>query len=105
MVSSWSSLLSKGSRPLARSEPSFSPPTSPSPTQGLVPSPSSVHDRVICLPKNEDDTVNEEALSQVVKDLLKSVKDRESMGLLGFRDPDAVDDLAANLDSDSEEEG
>ena len=64
-----------------------------------------LHDRVICLPKNEDDTVNEEALSQVIRDLLKSVKDRESMGLLGFRDPDAVDDLAANLDSVSEEEG
>ena len=63
-----------------------------------------LHDRVICLPKNEDDTVNEEALSQVVKDLLKSVKDRESMGLLGFRDPDAVDTLAGDLPDVPEEE-
>ena len=66
------------------------------------------HDRVIHLPKNEDDTVNEDALSEVVRDLLKSVKTRESMGLLGFRDPDAVDPMAELLESStevSEEEG
>ena len=65
-----------------------------------------LHDRVIALPKDDDGNVQEEVLSDILKDLLKSVKNRESMGLLGFRDPNAVDTLAEDLpDESAAEEG
>lgn len=60
-----------------------------------------IHSRVVVLPKDSDGNTDEESLSSILRDQLKSVNDRANMGLLGFRDPNAADPTVALLEDSS----